>query len=504
MNLGVRYERIGDFAEQNGRNSSFNIALANPDPPFSGSQAGYVVPSNYTGAVPFGSVRSGNTLAIDGKGQSTWASRFGFALQMLPTSSRFVLRGGYGIYYSTLIGEQWVQDAFSPPWSTTRALVGTTNANASWANPYGRLYSPSDFPMFPAYLPSSQLTLKFPALDSRPPITQQYSLNLQTQFANNYQLEVGYVGSRATHLVETVSLNQAVLASPSGPIRGQTTNTLANLPLRVPVEGFTATGLSAIQTSGDSWYNALQASLTKRFSSGLQFLASYSFARLFDTEGGTTSGAGVLQLVTGNQRAPSARYGPSSMIRPHRVVVSFVYDLPRTASKGFAAGVLNNWSLSGVTTVQSGHPLTIFSQNPRNVFGITGDFGQWAPGCTASQLERPGSITSKLRNYFNSACIGAYPIVGADGIATGFGNMGAGIAKGPSQANIDLAITKRVPVRWFDHNSTWDFRAEFFNVLNTPNFADPDTKVSDGAAFGVISSTIANPRIIQFALKYNF
>jgi hypothetical protein len=358
--------------------------------------------------------------------------------------------------------------------------------------------------MFPVYSPSTQLNTFFLAPDVRPGITQQYSLNLQTKLASNYLLEVGYVGARATHLLENVSLNQAPLASPSGPIRGQTTNTLANLQSRVPIEGFTPTGLESIQTTGDSWYNALQASLTKRFSRGLQFLASYTYARLLDTEGGNTIRTTVNQLVPGDQNNPTARYGPSSTVRPHRFVVSYVYELPKLVGEGLIGSVLNSWSLSGVATVLSGHPLAITSVNAKNVFGITNDRAQFAPGCTRSQLETPGAVVDRLNDYFNTACIGAYPIIGNDGVATGFGNMGSGLVNGPGEANFDAALTKRVPVSWFGRESNWEFRAEFFNAFNTPHFADPDPKVSDGRAFGVISQTIANPRTIQFALKYKF
>jgi hypothetical protein len=306
--------------------------------------------------------------------------------------------------------------------------------------------------------------------------------------------------------MEVVSLNQAELASASNPIRGQTTNTVANIPLRVPFEGFLPYGLGSVQTSGNSWYNALQVSLTKRFNHGFQFLASYTFARLFDTEGGDTinSSQGV-GIVTGNQNNPTARYGPVTFARPHRFVFSFVYDLPKVSAAGFAGGVLNNWSLSGVETILSGHPLTITEVNANNAFGINTDFPEWAPGCTKSQLETPGSVSKKLTNYFNQACIGSYPVIGDDGIATGFGNMSPGIVNGPGMSNLDLALIKRIPMRLFDRATNWEFRAEAFNAFNTPHFGDPDTNVSDGpGAFGVISKTIANPRVLQLALKYNF
>jgi hypothetical protein len=508
LNLGLRYERLGDFADSHGRNSSFNVALADPNPPASGSTAGYVVPSNFPGTVPPGSVRLNNEFALNGDGQNTWGPRVGFAWQVLPSSGRFVLRGGYGIYYSTLIGQQVLNDAVGPPWTIFRFISGTPNAAATWAQPFGQLYSISDFPLFPSYSPSTQLTQRWLALNTRPPITQQYSLNLQTQLAKDYLLEVGYVGTRATHLVELISVNQAELASPSHPIRGETTNTVANLQQRVPIQGFTPSGLQPIQTEGESWYNSLQVSVTKRYSQGLQFLASYTFARLLDTEGGETNNAGVANsFIPGNQNLPSARYGPSSTIRPHRFVLSLVYDLPELTHQPVASAVINHWSVTGVTTILSGHPLTLLGLNANNVYGINQygwDRPEWAPGCNKSNLKTPGAVNRKLTNYFNRSCIAPYPIVGDDGIATSFGNMGPGLVNGPGESNLDLALVKRVPVNWFGLESNWEFRAEAFNAFNTPHFADPDPNVPDGPAFGVISSVIANPRIMQFALKYSF
>jgi hypothetical protein len=505
LNLGVRYERVGDFADRDGRGASFDPASANADPPASGSHAGYLVASGFSGTLPAGSVRLHNDSGIYGNGQNTVGPRVGFAWQVLPQSTRLILRGGYGIYYSPFIGTQTIWTALgAAPWGINRRPTGTANANATWAAPYGQLYSLSDFPMFPSYSPSTQLTTEFLNPNSRPSITQQYSLNLQSQLAHNFLLEIGYTGARATHLAETVSLNQAELASPSNPIRGETTNTLANLPLRVPIQGFTPAGLDAVQTNGYSWYNALEVSLTKRFNRGLQFLASYTYARLLDTEADTFSATEGFDVEPANQNSPAARYGPSATVRPHRLVVSFVYDLPKPAHGKFAGRLLNDWSLAGVTTILSGHPITITSTNANNVFGITHDFAQFAPGCTKSLLATPGLVVSKLNHYYNAACIGGYPVIGNDGIATGFGNMGAGVVNGPGMSNLDLALIKRVPVKWFGFESSMEFRAEAFNALNTPHFSDPDSTVSDGKAFGVISSTIANPRVMQFALKYHF
>jgi hypothetical protein len=112
-----------------------------------------------------------------------------------------------------------------------------------------------------------------------------------------------------------------------------------------------------------------------------------------------------------------------------------------------------------------------------------------------------GSATSKLNNWINQSCIAPYPVIGDDGMATAFGNSRMGILHGPGQANTDLSVIKMFPL-W--ERTNLEFRSEFFNVLNQTNFQDPDNTVSDGPSFGHITSTLSNPRIVQFALKLNF
>jgi hypothetical protein len=507
-NVGVRYEHFGFFADQNGRSSSVDFNLVDPNPPASGSQAGFVLAANYNGSVPIpqGSKRSGNNDATYNDGQDTISPRLGFTWQVLPNSALLVLRGGYGIYRSAFLATTALHGTTAPPFATERETAGPSNAGSSLALPWGPLLGPSDFPQFPTYSPTTQLNFGFNSPYARPPFTQVYSLNLQTQVAHDYLLEVGYVGSRGMDLIEGRYINQANLASPSNPIRGQTTNTVANIPLRVPYEGFEANSTYGVQSTGTSWYNSAQASLTKRFSYGLQFLASYTFARLLDTEGGNTALSVDGFMPYGNQNVASARYGPSPSLRPHRLVISYVYELPK-ASGRFTGQILNNWSVSGATTFTSGHPVTIIETNAGNAFGINGsaeDMGQLAPGCVRSQLLTPGAVNKKINDYFNRSCVGTYPVIGSDGLATNFGNMRPGMVNGPAQANFDTSIAKEIPVGWFGHESNWLFRAEFFNIFNHPNFNDADNNVSDGASFGTITSTLGNPRIVQFALKYNF
>ncbi len=506
LNLGLRYERLGHFADQLGRNGGFDIALANPNPPAAGSQAGYVVSANTEAALPVGVTRLDNEFGIDGEGQNNWALRVGFAWQVLPRSSRLVLRGGYGMYFSRLVGQQFVQVAFVPPFAELRFISGIGNAAATFANPFPQpLRRPSDYPIFPSYSPTTAFNTRFLAPDYRPSVTQQYSLNLQTQMAKDFLVEIGYVGTRGTKLLRTRSLNQALLASPTNPIRGVTTNTVANILLRVPVQGFVPTGLQQIETAGASWYNGLEASLTKRFSRGLQFLAAYTFSRAFDTDGGNVvaSSAGNT-LGLGDQNDPRQRYGPTSLNREHRLIISYVYELP-TLAQGhpFFTKLFGGWAVAGVTTFQSGQRLTITATNANNAFGITTDRAQLAAGCTHSQVATAGSLNSRLDNYFNRSCFAPFPVIGSDGRATGFGNSGAGIATGPDQRNFDIAVIKRTAVGWPTEASNVEFRAEFFNAFNTPQFAGPVTNFS-AANFGGITSTAVSPRLIQFALKFNF
>jgi hypothetical protein len=418
-----------------------------------------------------------------------------------------VLRGGYGIYYTRATGQPFIQLAAAPPFALVRLLQGLPNASASFANPFGPELT---FPQFPAYSPTTQRSVSFIDQAYRPPATQQFSLNLQTELGHNFMLEVGYVGARGTHQILNRSLNQAGLASSSNPIRGETTNTVANIPKRVPIEGFTAAGLNDIDSTGSSWYHGLDVSLTKRLSNGLQFLAAYTFAHAYSTTARSTGAAGV-SGITGNQVDDRSNYGLSDFDRVHRFVLSYLYELPRPQRfNSFWNTVLGGWAVAGVTTIQSGQPLTLNGTNANNVFGIQSDRAQLAPGCSYADLTTRGSVSgTKLNNYFNTGCImrnaGApvWPIVGSDGVATGFGDSGVGIVFGPGQNNSDIAIIKRTSLARVRENANVEFRSEFFNAFNTPQFGNPGTNVSS-ATFGVISSTSVNPRIVQFALKFNF
>jgi Carboxypeptidase regulatory-like domain/TonB dependent receptor/TonB-dependent Receptor Plug Domain len=176
LNLGLRYERLGQFGDQLGRNSSFDVSKADSSPPPSGSLDGYIVASNFPAALPPGVARADNTFGNYGQGQNTFAPRIGFAWQILPMTTRLVLRGGYGIYYSRPTGQTATLSVLGAPFSLTRINTGLTNATATFQAPFARPFpTPESFPMFPAYSPTTESSVSALAPNFRPAMVQQFS-----------------------------------------------------------------------------------------------------------------------------------------------------------------------------------------------------------------------------------------------------------------------------------------------------------------------------------------
>jgi len=417
---------------------------------------------------------------------------------------KLAFRAGYGIFMSQPTGQAFSQSVWGPPFSLLRLNNGQANASATFAHPFPEPFpTPSFFPNFPAYSPTSNVSIDTVSPDLRPSVVQQYGLNSQVEFARDWLLEIGYAGTRGTHLLRFRSLNQALSASPESPIRGTTTNTVANIGLRVPVQGVPPEALNLVESAGTSWYNGLEVSVSKRFSRGLQGLGSYTFSKTMDSDGNNVNGtsAGNAQ-PPGDQNSPRQRWGRTSFNRTHRFVLSGTYALP-SPQKYPAKAVFGRWSASGVLTVQTGTALTIAYTNLTNVFGISSDRAQLMQGCNKSNMVNPSSVDKKLDAYFNTSCFTTPQIVGADGIGTTFGNSSTGIADGPGQANVDLALMRTVGMRWPRESTNLQLRAEFFNALNHPQFSNPN-RTYGSSTFGIISSTSVNPRVGQVAIKLIF
>jgi hypothetical protein len=504
VTMGLRYERIGQFGDSLGRSSSFDVNKAETQASPAGSLDGYIVGSNYPDTVPNGVSRTDKPYATYGKGQIAFAPRLGFAWQPIQRSSRFVLRGGYGIYYSRPTAQTSTISVLAAPFSQTRINTGVANATASFQFPFTQPFpQPSSFPSFVPYSANSSIAITALSPDFRPALVQQFSLGTEWEFVEGWSVDVAYVGARGTHLQRYRSLNQALSATPGSPINGVTTNTLANVSQRVPIPGVRPDSLREMESEGSSWYNGLEASVTRRFMHGVQFLASYTFSKTLDTDGADINSTSANNALTlGDQNSAAQRFGRASFDRTHRFILSATAMLPNPSQR-FARSILGGWSVSGILTIQSGTALTISQTNSTNVFGISQDRAQLSRKCSNNQLVNGGPAESKLGKYFNAACFSAPLVIGADGIGTAFGNSATGITDGPGQANVDLSISKSINLRWPTDVAGLQFRAELFNAFNHPQFSNPDTNFSS-PTFGVISSTAVNPRVGQLAVKLEF
>jgi hypothetical protein len=539
LNLGFRYDRVGYEGDQRGRNVGFNYNLITPySAPATncttvngtGSLLGYTVPSNFPGTPPCQVQRIGSEAGFNPDGRNnTWNPRFGFAWR-IPHTERVVLRGGYGIYRSILDGNTQFNSVLGQPFVLARGFSANSLAgtNASLSQPIAPFTV--TLPFYTPYTINSQSTLDTLDPNLRPPKIQEYGLNVQIQMMKDMLLEVGYSGNRGEHLFNTDALNEACLVGapinqdgcPAGIFPPGFANTVGNAYLRAPYLGFATGGIGDFETQASDWYNALVTTLTKRFSHGLQFQLSYTFSKEMETFAGGTSNYGG--SVTGGSFGASGLgdpnhplYGPDSTIRPQRFVASWVYQLPGPKNRhSFAGQVLGGWVWSGVTTYQAGDYLTIGLSNGSNGNNIYGIFrhnvASINPGCTVKQLVNPGTIQSKVDDYFNTACIEPPAFTPAQlaalnitGPATPFGDIGAGNVRGPDQANWDMSLGKHVGIPWPNEAATVEFRADFFNAFNHTQFQNPNVVYSPtSTSFGTITGVAVSPRIIQFALRFNF
>ena len=345
------------------------------------------------------------------------------------------------------------------------------------------------------------------------PTMQEYNLNLQYAFGDDYLLEVGYVGTHTANDPGRIEFNQALLASAQSPVNGVTTNTAKNVTQRVPFEGV-APGSLLANTEFMANYNSLQSSITKRLAHRLQFLGSYTWSKDLDE----TSGSGgadffALSILTNDQTNARQAYGLDDHDRTHRAVVNFTWATPEFKQLPLLARhALSDWEFSGIGVIQSGSPITVIDSNAGLVYGNADGVNRAQR--TGSNPSTGGSLYSRvISGYLNQSAFTIAPEApdGSGPGDTGFGNSGVGIVRGPVQRNVDLAVERVFPLI---ESSRLHFRAEFFNLTNTPEFANPNNSLSftegsqgpvnQNPSFGRIAATAANPRIIQFAIRYLF
>lgn len=501
LNLGVRYDFFGYPSDIRGRFVNFlpeQLRVGTIAAP-AGPPNGFV---QAAGGILAGVPEVETTLVPNDK--NNLSPRVGFALR-LNSGGSFVLRGGYGIYY----------DRFSARFANTQLLnypyfalaVGLPGLLRTFANPFIPVPQPGAFPLSPT-IPSPLSPLApivgvpisglFVDPELSTPYVQQYNANIQWEPFKDYLLEVGYVGSKGTKLFQVVSLNQ--------PVYNRAANVfVAPLGTALSTQKMVANGMQQFQTSTNSRYNSLQLSLTKRFSSGLQFLAAYTLGKSTDYY----SGAAINELfaMPGDQYNWKLNYGPSDFDRRQRLVTSFLYDLPSLpANSRLAKTLLNNWQVNGILTLQTGTPFSIID-SPNLAIIQRANF---AAG--ANNLLTAGGVESRLNQFFNTAAfVLSRPLLGGGNLGTPnnptfdpnnpFGNTPRNLFYGPGQKNLDLSVVKFVPVK---EALRGELRAEFFNLFNWTNFANPNSNIAVPATFGRITTTSSGPRVIQFAFKVRF
>jgi len=511
LTLGLRYDFFGSFTEAQGRYVGFDptrvATVPLPAPPFpAGTVAvtgGFVQASNAETPLPGVPEIQSSLVPPD---RTNFAPRLGFAWQPLASSNRFVVRGGYGIYYdrsnARLLNNQLLNfpyftlaQASGPPISFPFVAVPPPSAFPLSFN------NPAIFPFGagpPALLPAAVVggvavipaTGIYPDIhDFRTPFIQQYSLGIQYEFARSWMLDLSYVGSVGRKEYRLVDFNQQIGTTPPG-LPGPLSYGLSSLA----VQGF---GVHAVESSGNSNYNSLQAGVTKQFSHGLQFLAAYTYGHSLDDYSGDPTGTSDITVVPGNQ-VDLKNHASSDFDRRHRLVFSGIYDLP-TFYKGdsaFARQAANGWELATIFVVQSGTPFSVLT-NATAFVQARADFNPATPNCDP---RIGGSVQSKLNEYFNVACFVPATALGD------FGDTGRNIIQGPNQKNVDISIIKFFPIT---ERFKLEFRTELFNAFNQVSFLNPGFFNSLGnnlasTDVGKITATSTGPRVIQFALKLNF
>lgn len=508
LNVGVRWEYFGTFSDKYGSLTNVwlsQLALVDVPPP-GGTLAGYVVPNNFPGTPPDGVLKSNRSLPVrTGPPLSNFGPRFGFAWQ--PSGNgRLVIRGGVGIFYDRVAGDKFVHSVEQGnPYAVTLDYAGPASYFASLQKPFPD--TPLSFvPRTIDFATGASSNLNLPFLDENlhTPLTRQYNLGFQWELARTWVVEAGFVGSSGINQADyNHNYNTARLASPSAPIRGVTTNTVQNVFLRVPYLGFQPGGLQGTGFDGIYNYNSLQVTLRKEFSHGLQLQASHTWSKNLTTL--TSSSAN-----SNHSSDLGQQYGPANFSRPQRFVLSYSWDLPLPAPAGLAGAIVRGWSVSGVTVAQSGTPLTITDSRGGTIFGVSGNTSltsigraQMCPDADHGSVPTSGPAAMRLGGasggpgYWNRNAFCGVPMIGN---GTDYGNSGIGIVTGPGQLNWDVSLAKMTRLR---EGKDLQFRAEFFNAFNHPQFSNPGTELT-GVNFGQITSTAVNPRLIQLAVKITF
>ena len=396
-------------------------------------------------------------------------------------TGRTAVRGGYGLYFNTNNHQNLIVTVTNPPF-TPRPVI----ANPTFPNP------PFDR--------AGAISMRPVQWDLDNPRVHVYNVNVQQELWGRTAVTVGYAASRGLHLLRSGDVN---LAQPTG-------TTPDGRPFIAAGTPRANTAFSTIElksSDGDSWYNALIVEVRRRWSQGLALQSSYTLSKSEDTTQASTFFSDATNGTTSAlpEFIPGYNRGLSDFDVRHNWVLNFTYALPGRDLTGLTGAIFSNWNLSGIWTMRSGNPLTVFvttnrsrSQwNPSRGPGIGQDRPDYAPGYG------PGNaVLGKPDQWFDPAAFVLQP-------AGTFGNTGRGDFIGPNLRTLDLALAKTAA--WARVGGRLEFRIEAFNLLNRANFGVPELRAFSGtegqpvlATFGRISNTVTSARQLQLGVRVVF
>jgi Carboxypeptidase regulatory-like domain len=426
-----------------------------------------------------------------------FAPRVGFAWD--PTgSTKWLVTSAYGIFYEPYYTGQGgpLQSPISaPPYLQTEQISTPNFADPFKGNPpvNGQFATPL-----------TNLTL-----DSKLslPYAQDWDLNIQRSFGANWLFQIGYVGTKGTKLPRFIEGNPAIyIPGVSTTDNADQRRLYSGCTLADPPSSCKLSSTGLIAGIANSNYNALEASLKKRFSRGFAFLASYTYSKAIDDASSFNMTGSAAKPVAGendlaqNPFDLAAERGPSLFDARHRLVLSYEWSLPYFRdSGGISQALLGGWHLNGIVTAMSGTPFTVFDSTDVSDQG-------GAPEITGFSANRPNLVPGQSPNagpktvsaWLNAAAF-AQVIPNPNSPVQQFGDAGRNIGVGPRYSDWDFSMFKNFRVT---ESKTIQFRGEFFNVLNHPNFRLPDSDISS-PTFNTIQAALP-PRVIQLALKFLF
>lgn len=462
LTLGLRYDPFFPFRDVNVSPSQISVFRPGRQSTlFPTAPLGLVYGGDLDGEIP------------DGGSPPDWnnlAPRIALAWNPLKRTS---VRAAYGIFYDTPRYFNLSNGVNSPPFSAQVRL----NA-VSFSDPYAGRVNP--FPYTPPQTQSDREKIGFflPAeigLSVAPDLVagynQQWNLNIQHELQGDFIVTAAYVGSKGTHLPIVRQINPAIFRPGA---------TVANIDQRrIYAPNFAS--ISSYDPIGFSTYNALQLTLNKRFSRGYTILANYTFGKTLDNSSQDAFGGQ-------NPLDPNADKGLAEFHRDHRVVTSFLWELP-SVGQGITRRLLGGWQLNGILTMESGSPFTVTSGRDVALSGT----GTQRPNLVGNPHLDTGRPKSELiKQYFNTNAFRLPP-------EGSYGSLGRNTLAGPGFWNLDFAVFKKFTLR---EKAEIQFRTELFNALNHANLGTPESSLASARVGEILTASTA--RVIQFGLKVIF